>query len=148
MAQAARAVVTVICVSALCVVLIGALHQPTGGPPPLAYYVAPVQAAQVATAQLSAQTEQARIAAALEANRAQQRTVRLAIICAGVALTIVGAAVLLQLVRHAQPPVIVLLPTDARFNAALHDLGGVRVNGVPMLEGRVVDCIETDAIER
>lgn len=98
-----------------------------------------------ASLQLEAQRQQARLAQAeIEADRAQARadawTIRLALILAAlVLLALVGAIVAW---RKPRPHVVVLLPDHPEFYAHLRAAGGIRINGVPKLNGRVVDALE------
>ena len=98
-----------------------------------------------ASLQLEAQRQQARLAQAeIEADAAQVRadawTIRLALILAALVLVAVAGAAIAW--RRPRPHVVVLLPDHPDFYAHLRAAGGIRINGVPKLNGRVVDALE------
>jgi hypothetical protein len=144
MANTARAIATMLGVCVVLIVAVGTLQPRSAGPSPFAYAVAPESAVEVTRLQLEAGTEQLRIQTEHDAQIARERTVRLGIIGAAVVLTLISSVILLGLVRRPPRQVIVLLPADPMFNRALHDMGGVRINGVPQIAGRVVDYIEVE----
>lgn len=101
--------------------------------------VQPDTAAQLELQRQSHALQMAEVAAREAAARAEQATLRLAIVLAAfvlVSLCIVGAVALRRRTTF------VLLPGSREFDAALMEMGGGYERGLPMLDGRVVTYLE------
>ena len=125
--------------------LLAILSEPNDTPraSTLEVLVQPAAVQQLEAQRLAAQTEQARIAAALEATAQTERTRRTLIIAVTTAAVILcSVAVWGALAISKQRNTIVLLPGSREFDAALLELGGYYRNGLPYVDGQAVKYLE------
>ena len=144
-----RMLMLMIC-TVLVVAAVGALLRPATGnmASSLELIARPDTVLQLEAQRQQAAISMAQVQAQTNAARAEAGTVRLALVLLAIVVLAIVGGIVATLRAAPVRNITILLPTDPRFNRALHMAGGQRINGVPQIEGREVAQLEVIDMER